>query len=80
MIVGETRADIKHFWKMPDSKEELYRSVRDGRIESRHSFKSLEGMGCLKITEFPERCSVVTKCPFVYQYMFGSYHKDHKNI
>ena len=30
---------------MPDPREELNRSMREGRIESRHSIKSLEGMG-----------------------------------
>ena len=30
---------------MPDAREELNRSMREGRIESRHSIKSLEGMG-----------------------------------
>ena len=40
-----TRDDLKHCGKMPDAKEELNRSVRVGRIESRHSTKSLEGMG-----------------------------------
>ena len=40
-----TRADLKHCGKIPDAREELNRSVREGRIESRHSFKSLEGMG-----------------------------------
>ena len=40
-----TRADLKHFRKIPDAREELNRSVREGRIESRHSNKSLEGMG-----------------------------------
>ena len=40
-----TRADLKHCGKIPDAREELYRSVREGRIESRHSIKSLEGMG-----------------------------------
>ena len=39
-----TRADLKHCWKIPDAREELNRSVREGRIESRHSIKSLEGM------------------------------------
>ena len=34
-----------HCGKMPDAREELNRSVREGRIESRHSIKSLEGMG-----------------------------------
>ena len=29
---------------MPDAREELNRSVREGRIESRHSIKSMEGM------------------------------------
>ena len=40
-----TRADLKHCGKMPDTREELNRSVREGRIESRHSTKSLEAMG-----------------------------------
>ena len=40
-----TRADLKHCGKMPDAGEELNRLVREGRIESRHSIKSLEGMG-----------------------------------
>ena len=30
---------------MPDAREELNRSVREGRIESIHSIKSLEGIG-----------------------------------
>ena len=38
-----TRADFMHCGKMPDAREELSRSVRDGRIEQ-HSIKSLEGM------------------------------------
>ena len=36
---------MKHCGKMPDAGEELNRSVREGRIESRHSIMSLEGMG-----------------------------------
>ena len=40
-----TSADFKHCEKMPDARKELNRSVRDGRIESRHSIKCLEGMG-----------------------------------
>ena len=39
-----TRADLRHCGKMPDAGEELNRSVREGRIESRHSIKSLEGI------------------------------------
>ena len=39
------RADLKHCGKIPDAREELNRSVREGRIESRYSIKSLEGMG-----------------------------------
>ena len=39
-----TRADLKHCGKMPDAREELNRSVREGRIKSRHYIKSLEGM------------------------------------
>ena len=30
---------------MPDAREELNRSVREWRIESRHSIRSLKGMG-----------------------------------
>ena len=30
---------------MPDAREEQNRSVREGKIESRHYIKSLEGMG-----------------------------------
>ena len=40
-----TRAYLKHYGKIPDAREELNRSVREGRIESRQSIKSLEGMG-----------------------------------
>ena len=40
-----TRADLKHCGKIPDAREELNRSVREGKIESRHSIKSLEGIG-----------------------------------
>ena len=40
-----TRADLKHYGKMPGAREELNRSVREGRIQSRHFIKSLEGMG-----------------------------------
>ena len=40
-----TRADLKHCGKMPYAREELNRSVRERRIESRHYNKSLEGMG-----------------------------------
>ena len=36
---------MKHCGKMPDAGEDLNRSVRKGIIESRHSIKSLEGMG-----------------------------------
>ena len=39
-----TRADLKHCGKIPDTKEVLNRSVREGRMESRHSIKSFEGM------------------------------------
>ena len=30
---------------MPDAREESNRSMREGRLESIHSIKSLEGMG-----------------------------------
>ena len=43
--IGVTRADLKHCGKMPDARKELNRSVIEGRIESIHSIKSLEGMG-----------------------------------
>ena len=39
------RADLKHCGKIPYAREELNRSVREGRIEFIHSTKSLEGMG-----------------------------------
>ena len=40
-----TKADLKHYGKMPDAREELIRSVSERRIKSRHFIKSLEGMG-----------------------------------
>ena len=40
-----TRADLMHCRKMPDTREELIRSVREGRIESRHSVNSFAGIG-----------------------------------
>ena len=40
-----TRADLKHCDKMPDAREEMNGSVGEGRIESRHSIKSLDRMG-----------------------------------
>ena len=40
-----TRADLKHCRTMPDTRADLNRSVREVIIESRHSTKSLEGMG-----------------------------------
>ena len=40
-----TRADLKHCGKIPEAREELNRSAREWIIESRHSIKSLEGMG-----------------------------------
>ena len=43
--IGETKADFKHCGKMPDAREELNRSVREGRIESIHSIEFLKGMG-----------------------------------
>ena len=45
-----TRAELKHRGKIPDAGEELNRSVREGRVESRHSIKSLEGMGSSSLT------------------------------
>ena len=43
--IGVTRADLKHYGKMPYAREELNRSVRERIIESGHSIMSLEGMG-----------------------------------
>ena len=40
-----TRADLEHCGEMPDTREALHRSVREGRIESRYSIKSLEWIG-----------------------------------
>ena len=45
MRIGVTRADLKHCEKIPDARDELNRSAREGIIESRHSIKSLVGMG-----------------------------------
>ena len=45
LIIVVTRADSKYCWRMPDVREALNRSVREGRIESNHSIKSFEGMG-----------------------------------
>ena len=42
-----TRADLKHCGNMPDAREELSRSVSDGRMESKHSIESLGGMGSI---------------------------------
>ena len=39
-----TRSTLRHSGKMPVARVELDRSVREGRIESRRSTKSLEGM------------------------------------
>ena len=43
-MIGVTRADLKHCGKMPDARDELDRSMIEGRIESRHSIKRLEGI------------------------------------
>ena len=43
--IGVTRSDLMHCGQMPDAQGELNRSVREGKIEFRHSIKSLEGMG-----------------------------------
>ena len=45
-----TRADLKHCGKIPEASEELSTSVREGRIESRHSIKSLEAWGQVHMT------------------------------
>ena len=63
-----TRADLKHCGKIPDAREELNRSVREGRIKSRHSIKSLEGMGSsshdlaaeLRMHSFTVNCDTIS--------------------
>ena len=40
-----TRADLRNCGNIPEAREELNRSVREGRVETTHSIKSLEGMG-----------------------------------
>ena len=68
MRISVTRADLKHYGKMPDAREELNRSVREGRIESRHSIKSLEGMGSsshdlgaeLRMHSFTVNCDTIS--------------------
>ena len=59
-----TRADFKHCGKIPEAREESNRSVREWRIEYRHSIKSLEGMGSsshdlaaeLRMHSFTDNC------------------------
>ena len=66
-----TRADLKHCGKIPDAREEINRSVREGRIESRHSIKSLEVMGSsshdlgseLRMHSFTVNCKSCSSCP-----------------
>ena len=41
LIIGVTRADLKHYGKMPDAKEELNISVREWRMESIHIIVNL---------------------------------------
>ena len=45
-----TRAALKHCEKMPDAREELNSSVREGIIESRHSVQSLDGINITRVT------------------------------
>ena len=45
-----TRADLKHCGKITDAREELNRSVREGRIESRHSIKFWKGWGQVSVS------------------------------
>ena len=46
-----TRADLKHCGKIPDAREELNRSVREGRIESRREWPNSH-----------QRCDNPTNC------------------
>ena len=63
-----TRADFKHCGNIPDAREELDRTVREGRIESRHSIMSLEGMGSsshdlgaeLRMYSFTVNCDILS--------------------
>ena len=48
--IGVTRADLTHCGKIPEAREELNRSVREGRIESRHSINNWKGWGQLHMT------------------------------
>ena len=43
--IGMTRTDLRHCEKIPKAREELNRSVSEGRIEWRNYIKSLEGLG-----------------------------------
>ena len=62
-----TRADLKHCGNMPDAREDLNRSVREGRIESIHSIRSLERMGSsshdigaeLRMHSFTVNCDMI---------------------
>ena len=47
-IIVVTRADLKHCGKMPDVMDDLNRSLREGKRESRHYIKSFEGVGSRK--------------------------------
>ena len=40
LIIGVIGADLKHCGKIPDAREELNRSVIEGRIKSGHSIKT----------------------------------------
>ena len=44
-VITQTSYFVSVSGKIPDAREELNRSVRERRIESIHSIKSLEGMG-----------------------------------
>ena len=54
---------------MPDAREELNKSVREGRIESKHYIKSLEGIGSsshdlgaeLRMHSFTVKCETFSK-------------------
>ena len=74
-----TRADLKHCGKIPDAREELNRSVREGRIESRHSINSLEGMGSsshdlgaeLRMQSFTVNCDTRSNISSKFLYFVG---------
>ena len=57
-----TLADLKHCGKIQDAGEELNRSLREGRMEHRHSIKSLEGIQHRSMLFIDESGCEVCRC------------------